>query len=104
MKKYPDHIKLQVPIDPEVYQELKKRAEEFGFDSVQAYVRFWAKAETRKENPEDLTKVNSQALRYFELLLATNKRQPETMEEALDHAVKELRRIKGSKYLRELLR
>jgi len=38
-------IKLQVPIDKTVRDGLTKRAEELGFDSVQAYIRFWAKAE-----------------------------------------------------------
>jgi len=39
-------IKLQVPIDESVRIGLEKRAKELGFDSAQAYIRVWAKAET----------------------------------------------------------
>ncbi len=39
-------VKLQIPIDKDVRDRLKKRATALGFDSVQAYIRFWAKAET----------------------------------------------------------
>ena len=37
--------KLQVPIDIEVRNGLELRAKELGFDSAQAYIRFWAKSE-----------------------------------------------------------
>ena len=37
--------KLQVPIDSEVRDGLELLAKELGFDSAQAYIRFWAKAE-----------------------------------------------------------
>lgn len=37
--------KLQVPIDKDTRDKLEKRAEALGFDSVQAYIRVWAKAE-----------------------------------------------------------
>lgn len=37
--------KLQVPIDNSVREGLELRAKELGFDSAQAYIRFWAKAE-----------------------------------------------------------
>lgn len=39
-------IKLQVPIDKKIREGLEKRAKELGFDSAQAYIRVWAKAET----------------------------------------------------------
>ena len=39
-------IKLQVPIDKNIREGLEKRAKELGFDSAQAYIRVWAKAET----------------------------------------------------------
>jgi hypothetical protein len=39
-------VKLQVPIDKSVRDKLQLRATKLGFDSVQAYIRFWAKAET----------------------------------------------------------
>lgn len=38
-------IKLQVPIDKNIREGLEKRAKELGFDSAQAYIRVWAKAE-----------------------------------------------------------
>ncbi len=38
-------VKLQVPIDSDVRDGLEKRANKLGFDSAQAYIRFWAKAE-----------------------------------------------------------
>jgi hypothetical protein len=37
--------KLQVPIDQEVREGLERRARSLGFDSAQAYIRVWAKAE-----------------------------------------------------------
>ncbi len=37
--------KLQVPIDTNVRDGLEQRAKELGFDSAQAYIRFWAKSE-----------------------------------------------------------
>jgi len=40
-----NQVKLQVPIDKAVRDGLEKRAKRLGFDSVQAYIRFWAKAE-----------------------------------------------------------
>lgn len=38
-------IKLQIPIDQEVREGLERRARSLGFDSAQAYIRVWAKAE-----------------------------------------------------------
>lgn len=37
--------KLQIPIDQEVREDLERRARSLGFDSAQAYIRVWAKAE-----------------------------------------------------------
>jgi hypothetical protein len=37
--------KMQVPIDSGIRGGLELRAKELGFDSAQAYIRFWAKAE-----------------------------------------------------------
>ncbi|HUD07080.1 MAG TPA: hypothetical protein VMR34_04285 [Candidatus Saccharimonadales bacterium] len=39
-------VKLQVPIDKKVRDKLQLRASDLGFDSIQSYIRFWAKAET----------------------------------------------------------
>lgn len=38
-------VKIQLPIDKDVRDALAKRAEDLGFDSIQAYIRYWAKAE-----------------------------------------------------------
>ena len=37
--------KLQVPMDSIIRKRLELRAKELGFDSAQAYIRFWAKSE-----------------------------------------------------------
>lgn len=37
--------KLQIPIEQEVREGLERRARSLGFDSAQAYIRVWAKAE-----------------------------------------------------------
>lgn len=37
--------KLQVPMDKDVRDGLERRAKALGFDSAQAYIRVWAKAE-----------------------------------------------------------
>jgi antitoxin component of RelBE/YafQ-DinJ toxin-antitoxin module len=37
--------KLQIPIDQDVREGLERRARSLGFDSAQAYIRVWAKAE-----------------------------------------------------------
>ena len=37
--------KLQIPIDQDVKDGLERRARSLGFDSAQAYIRVWAKAE-----------------------------------------------------------
>ena len=38
-------VKMQVPIDEAVRDGLERRAKSLGFDSAQAYIRVWAKAE-----------------------------------------------------------
>ncbi|MDL2341849.1 MAG: hypothetical protein QFB87_02095 [Patescibacteria group bacterium] len=38
-------VKLQVPIESAVRDALEQRARSLGFDSAQAYIRVWAKAE-----------------------------------------------------------
>lgn len=38
-------VKIQIPIDKQTRDKLELRATKLGFDSVQAYIRFWAKAE-----------------------------------------------------------
>jgi hypothetical protein len=38
-------VKIQVPIEKTLRDKLEARATKLGFDSVQAYIRFWATAE-----------------------------------------------------------
>lgn len=108
-------VKLQVPMKKGLYEGLKTRAKELGFDSVQAYVRFWATAETasHQSHPQlaatldmpapSLNHPNDQALRYLELLLATNPQEPPDVEGALEYVRKQLERVRGIRYLDSLL-
>lgn len=41
-------VKLQVPMDVGVRKGLEVRARELGFDSAQAYIRVWAKAQAER--------------------------------------------------------
>lgn len=59
-------VKLQVPMDKDVRDGLEKRAKDLGFDSAQAYIRFWAKAQTDGRSyylgePEQMTPEMEQA-------------------------------------------
>lgn len=45
-------VKIQVPIDKDIRDGLDKRAKALGFDSIQAYIRFWAKAEVDGRQPD----------------------------------------------------
>ena len=102
-----DRVKLQVPMDKKVYQGLEKRAEELGFDSIQAYVRFWAKAEANghaSSTYQDLKQPEVQAMRYLELLLATRNSPFASTQTALDYVVEQINQTKGLKYLSELLK
>ena|GEM_PF-2509221 len=38
-------VTIQIPIEEELRDALRRKAHFLGFDSVQAYIRFWAKAE-----------------------------------------------------------
>ena len=107
-------MKLQVPIDKKVYTKLKKASEQLGFDSVQAYVRFWAAGVTSESAGEGigisggrgpsglLNKSSEQALRYLELVLAMAA-EPESAEAALKHVEAHLASVKLGKHLNALL-
>ena len=87
--------KLQVPIDSDIRDGLEVRAKELGFDSAQAYIRVWAKAEAEGRNIDfgiddwgepspaaikRLNKATSEALR------GRNLSKPFlTAQDALDH-------------------
>jgi hypothetical protein len=38
-------VTIQIPIEAEMRDALRRKAHFLGFDSIQAYIRFWAKAE-----------------------------------------------------------
>ena len=68
-------VKLQIPMDKSVRDGLEKRAKDLGFDSAQAYIRFWAKAQADGRNyylgePEQMTpemeKIAEEAMREIE--------------------------------------
>ncbi len=56
-------VKLQVPIDKEVRDEWERYAERNGFDSLQAYIRFLAKADIdgRRVNLEESVRLSPAA-------------------------------------------
>ena len=98
---------LQVRMDQTVLGELQVRAEELGFDSVPALVRFWVKAEIdgqslgagregrRAGGPHE------QVLRYVELILMLNPATPRSAEAALDYLMRQMRRANFRKFFRD---
>jgi hypothetical protein len=56
-------VKLQVPIDKEIRDEWERYAERNGFDSLQAYIRFLAKADVdgRRVNLEESVRLSPAA-------------------------------------------
>jgi hypothetical protein len=56
-------VKLQVPIDKEVRDEWERYAHRNGFDSLQAYIRFLAKADVdgRRINLEESVRLSPAA-------------------------------------------
>lgn len=101
-----EQIKLQVRMNKNVYESLSQRANDLGFDSVAAYVRFWAKAESQQHGDTTyphLSQPSMQALRYIELLLAIDGTEPTSLTDALDNILKKLKRTKQIKYLDSIL-
>jgi len=99
--------RLQVPIDKAVLDKLQIRADELGFDSVPAMVRFWAKGETSEQRQamrqKGLNNANVQVLRYVELVLALNPQTPKTSEQALKYLIVHLGKANFRKYFRDLV-
>jgi len=82
--------KLQVPIDQAVLDQLHVLADDLGFDSVPAMVRFWAKGEIAKRSQSSgFNRPNSIVLRYVELILALQP-QPASVHSALGHLKRQL--------------
>jgi hypothetical protein len=90
-------VKLQVPIDKVVRDKLEVRAKNLGFDSAQAYVRFWAKAETENRHVDfgydswgepstaAATRLNVAAKQAKKDLKAGKLRAYSTIEEMTEH-------------------
>lgn len=100
-------VTIQVPMKNELHDKLKYQAESIGFDSVQAYIRFWATAETGDINPHGfatytpLAGERAQALRYFELLLAQCTSSL-SMKGYVDYVLREARRISMNKLIKSM--
>jgi len=56
-------VKLQVPIDKDVRDQWEQYAQRHGFDSLQAYIRFLAKADVdgRRVNLEESVRLSAEA-------------------------------------------
>ncbi len=56
-------VKLQVPLDKDIRDEWENFAHRHGFDSLQAYIRFLAKADVdgRRVNLEELVRLSPEA-------------------------------------------
>lgn len=71
-------IKLQIPMDEAVRNSLEAKARSLGFDSAQAYIRVWAKAEVdgRKVdlNVDDWGEPSPEALARYEKQLKQYER------------------------------
>ena len=94
--------RLQVPIEQSVLEQLETLADRLGFDSVQAMIRFWAKAEINQDGrPPALNVANGIVLRYVELILALNP-QPPNPDTALHYLIKQLQHHRMKKALKAL--
>lgn len=86
------NARLQVPIDQTVLDQLEVIADELGFDSVPAMVRFWAKGEiVKRSQARGFNRSNSIVLRYVELILAMHP-EPPTVHSALSHLKRQINR------------
>jgi hypothetical protein len=85
---------LQVRMTAEQLDQLRSRAESLGFNSVPAYVRYWATADARQVDNRSLTlnEPSRLALRYLELLLAQAPNPFVNADAALDHIIWKLKR------------
>ncbi|HEX4774652.1 MAG TPA: hypothetical protein VH234_03990 [Candidatus Saccharimonadales bacterium] len=97
------NAKLQVPVNDLVLGKLKQQAEELGFDSVQAYVRFWIHAAIDGRAfmlaVSDMSLPEVQAIRYIELMLATRHNKPKSLPQALNLIIRDLKRIDYKKVM-----
>lgn len=101
---------LHLPMSEELYQKLRLHAENMGFDSAQAYIRFVATAETSSKGLTvgrysfpDLTSTKAQALRYMELLLIIHKEDFPTMEQAIFWLALQIKQDSLYRHLKKVL-
>jgi hypothetical protein len=100
-------VTIEVALKRELYEKLKQRAELMGFDSIQAYIRFWATAETNDVNHQglsaysDLSSRRAQTLRYFELLLAQCPAEL-SMQGYVHHVMQRIKLYEMDKMLKSL--
>ncbi len=84
--------KLEVRVDPDLLEALRKQARAMGYGSLPAYVRAWAVSEVKRpsETNEILDHASVLALRYIELLLAARSPQAHSTDAALDYIRRQL--------------
>lgn len=90
-------VKIQLPIDKDVRDALAKRAEDLGFDSIQAYIRYWAKAEVDgrrvdhdaddwgEPSPEAVARIEASVAEVEAERKAGTLKTFSNVEDALDH-------------------
>ncbi|MDB5164565.1 MAG: hypothetical protein JWL89_191 [Candidatus Saccharibacteria bacterium] len=103
-------VTLHIPMEQQLYDKLKQRSVCMGFDSPQAYIRFWVAAETGVQVNHgglsaysDLSSAKAQALRYVELILALHPGEFPNMEQAVQHLVQQIRFMSLRKGLKAML-
>ena len=89
------NVTLHIPMDKSVRAQLDAKAKRLGFDSAQAYIRVWAKAEAEGRNIDygidDWGEPSPAAVKRLnkttdEALRGVNTSGPfKTAQEALDH-------------------
>src|ERR1700712_5550241 len=75
--------KLQIPIDPDVREGLERRARSLGFDSAQAYIRVWAKAEAEGRKLDfdgDLVVLSPVANKRYERMIAESEAERDELK------------------------
>jgi hypothetical protein len=68
-------VKLQVPIDKDIRDQWERYAQRNGFDSLQAYIRFLAKADVdgRRVNFEEAVRLSPEAEARYAKEIAEHK-------------------------------
>ena len=81
-------VKLQVPIDKEIRDKWESFASRNGFDSLQAYIRFLAKADVdgRRVNLEESVRLSPEAeVRYAKEITANEKLREQGKVKSFDN-------------------